>query len=308
MHSTDPDSEEFVYEEFGLLHENVEEHSLAADPGDVRLDRVDVDTPAGHVSAIRWGEGDPQLVLLHGTAQNAHTWDTVMLALGAPAALALDLPGHGRSAWREDARYDPHSNAETIANALDQVLEGPVVLVGMSLGGLTANRLANLVPTLTARLVVVDITPGVTRDKAREVHDFIAGPQQFGSFGEILQRTVEFNPQRSVSSLRRGILHNAHRNPDGTWEWNYHRAQPDEAGFASREELWEDVSGVAAPYLLVRGSESPVTDHEDVAELRRRRPDAAVEVVPGAGHSIQGDRPVELADLLAAELDALGGS
>jgi pimeloyl-ACP methyl ester carboxylesterase len=40
----------------------------------------------------------------------------------------------------------------------------------------------------------------------------------------------------------------------------------------------------------------------DVAELRRRRPDAIVEVVEGAGHSVQGDRPLELAALIGTAL------
>jgi len=50
--------------------------------------------------------------------------------------------------------------------------------------------------------------------------------------------------------------------------------------------------------LLVRGSTSPVVDDDDVAELTRRNPDARVIVVEGAGHSIQGDKPIELADIL----------
>lgn len=301
MDATDPDSGEFHYDEFAYFGENRSEHGLAqGSPPEV--ERIHLETPEGSVSALRWGTGAPRLVLLHGTAQNAHTWDTVMLALGEPPALALDLPGHGRSEWRTDARYDPHTNATTLVEALGGVLDAPVLLVGMSLGGLTANRMAALAPELVARLVIVDITPGVTLDKAREIHRFIAGPQSFGSFGEILARTVEFNPTRSVESLRRGILHNAHRNPDGTWEWNYHRAEPDAEAFASLEELWSDVATTRAPYLLVRGGASPVTDEADVAELHRHRPDAVVEMVEGAGHSIQGDRPVELAALIGAEL------
>ncbi len=47
--------------------------------------------------------------------------------------------------------------------------------------------------------------------------------------------------------------------------------------------------------MLVRGSLSPVVDDDDVAEARRRQPDLDVHVVDGAGHSVQGDRPVELA-------------
>jgi pimeloyl-ACP methyl ester carboxylesterase len=52
------------------------------------------------------------------------------------------------------------------------------------------------------------------------------------------------------------------------------------------------------PLLLLRGALSPVVDDADVAEVERLRPDAEVIVVDDAGHSIQGDRPVELARLL----------
>jgi pimeloyl-ACP methyl ester carboxylesterase len=50
--------------------------------------------------------------------------------------------------------------------------------------------------------------------------------------------------------------------------------------------------------MLVRGGTSGVVGDEDVDELRRRRPDVRVEVVAGAGHSVQGDKPLELAALL----------
>lgn len=306
MDTSHPDSADFRYDEFSYFGENCSEFALGHS-GPPQVERVFMDTPNGSVSALRWGRGAVQLVLLHGTAQNAHTWDTVMLALGETPALAVDLPGHGRSQWRADARYDPHTNAETLIDALDCVLEAPVLLVGMSLGGLTANRMAAQAPELASRLVVIDITPGVTRDKAREIHQFVAGPQRFDTFGEILERTVEFNPTRSVESLRRGILHNAHRNPDGTWEWNYHRAEPDADAYVSREALWSDVAATRVPYLLVRGGASPVTDEADVVELQRHRPDVVVAMIEGSGHSIQGDRPIELAGLLGAELSRAMG-
>jgi pimeloyl-ACP methyl ester carboxylesterase len=300
----DPDSPEFTYDEFAWFHENCAEYGLAWE-GSATVRRVSASVRAGHdVSALRWGEGPPRAVLIHGAAQNAHTWDTVVLALRPLAALAVDLPGHGRSGWRDDGRYDPHANAESVIELMEAQVEGPVVLVGMSLGGLTATRVAAVRPDLVERLVVVDVTPGVDRDKAREVHDFIAGPQTFASFTEIFGRTVEFNPSRSASSLRRGILHNAHRLPDGSWEWNYHRRQVTGEGFPDLSLLWDDVSGTEMPYLLVRGADSPVTDDADVAELLRRRPDARVESVEGAGHSVQGDRPLELAEHLRHELGA----
>jgi pimeloyl-ACP methyl ester carboxylesterase len=53
------------------------------------------------------------------------------------------------------------------------------------------------------------------------------------------------------------------------------------------------------PLVLARGALSPVVDDNDVAELKRRQPDAEVVVFEGAGHSIQGDKPIELAALIA---------
>lgn len=320
----DPDDAEFDYDEFAWFAENCAEYDLPWDDT-AEVVREDVSIgDAGAVSMLRWGSDEPEVVFLHGGAQNAHTWDTVVLAMGQPSCLAVDLPGHGRSLWRDDGRYDPHSNAAAVLEALRSRINAPVVLVGMSLGGLTANRIAALAPELVRRLVVVDVTPGVTRDKAKEIHDFIAGPQAFGSFTEIFERTVKFNPTRSATSLRRGILHNAHRLDDGSWHWNYHRALPTnmegptsvdtadpgaegESSVFDRDLLWEDVDRTSMPYLLARGADSPVVDDADVAELLRRRPDARVELVASAGHSIQGDQPLVLAGMLEAELELATG-
>lgn len=167
----------------------------------------------------------------------------------------------------------------------------------MSLGGLSATAAA-AAPDLVRSLMVIDVTPGVNNDKAKDVIAFIAGPQTFPTFGEIFARTVEFNPTRTATSLRQGILHNAHRTEDGSWEWNYDRRPMDVERLRIGVNLWEDVSMTTCPYLLVRGATSPVVDDDDVVELLRLRPDATVVVVEGAGHSIQGDRPLELAELI----------
>ncbi len=69
------------------------------------------------------------------------------------------------------------------------------------------------------------------------------------------------------------------------------------------ESLWSVVDAVRAPLLLLRGARSSVVSDEDVAELLRRQGGAKVEMVPDAGHSIQGDEPVELACRLQRFLD-----
>ena len=301
-----PDDADFVYDEFAFFDENCDEYGLAR-PADLTVVRRGFALADGRVlSALRWGTAPSEIVFLHGGAQNAHTWDTVLLALDRPA-LAIDLPGHGHSDPRPDGWYDPPHNADAVIAALDDAadegsLAAPIVLVGMSLGGLTANAVAARRPDLVRSLVVVDVTPGVNADKAKAIHDFIAGPQTFPSFTEIFDRTVEFNPTRTAASLRRGILHNAHRIADGpdagAWEWNYDRRSLTEYEMPPMVDLWSEVSAVRAPYLLVRGGVSPVVDDDDVAELVRRQPDATVEVVAAAGHSVQGDDPLRLAALV----------
>jgi pimeloyl-ACP methyl ester carboxylesterase len=260
------------------------------------------------ISALRWGIGDALAVLVHGGGQNAHTWDTVALALGVPV-LAVDLPGHGHSSWRDDATYDVESMADDLAVAIRAFAPSARVVVGMSLGGLTSLALAERHPDLVRSLVLVDITPGVTPVKVKAVTDFINGPQAFASFDDLLQRTIEHNPTRSVSSLRRGILHNARQLDDGTWEWRYDRRKARE-GRADvpvvespdvsqpSPDRWAVIDRLACPITLVRGANSPVVDDDDVAELRRRRPDAVVHVVEQAGHSVQGDQPVQLTAIL----------
>jgi pimeloyl-ACP methyl ester carboxylesterase len=292
------------YDEFGLFHENAAEVGLAYD-GPPTVARVELEVAPGQtLSALRWGIGPPELVLLHGGGQNAHTWDTVALALDRPL-LAIDLPGHGHSAWRGDHAYFPAENATAIAVMIRTLAPDAAAVVGMSLGGLTALALASEAPDVVRKLVLVDVTPGVDRDKASDIIAFIAGPPSFPSFDEILERTIQFNPTRSESSLRRGILHNAAEQPDGTWKWRYERFEtPGDTDIPDFGDLWGYVDAVRVPLLLVRGADSPVVNDDDVAELVRRQPEARVVVVEGAGHSVQGDQPLELARLIEEHVGA----
>lgn len=303
------------YDEFGLFHENIAEFGL--DVGAVPpVSRVETPVPDGNggtrtVSALRWGSGEPACVLLHGGAQNAHTWDTVALALGRPL-LAVDLPGHGHSDWRSDGAYSPMNLADDVAVVVAAHAPQARVVVGMSLGGLTSMELAVRHPALVRSLVMVDITPGVNAAKTKAITDFVDGPQEFARFDDLLARTIEHNPTRSESSLRRGILHNAHQHADSSWQWRYDRGsharsqQTDQASAVPEETadalspLWDHFGSIGCPLTVVRGSLSPVVDDDDIAEAKRRQPDLAVHLVDGAGHSVQGDRPVELAAILAA--------
>jgi pimeloyl-ACP methyl ester carboxylesterase len=321
-----PVIERIHYDEFGLFHENAAEYGLAFDsPPVVRRAEVSVDGRRS-VSALVWGgvaAEEIEVVFVHGGSQNAHTWDTTIIALGR-SAVAVDLPGHGHSGWRDDGAYSPMNLADDIAVAIAALAPNARLVVGMSLGGLTSMELAVRHPHLVRSLVMVDITPGVNRAKTKAVVDFVNGPQSFPSFESLLARTMEHNPTRSESSLRRGILHNAKQLDDGSWQWRYDRSSharsdapepeapeaPDapeasaapDATVTALSPLWDDFERIACALVLVRGALSPVVDDDDVAEARRRQRSLVVEVVDGAGHSIQGDRPVELAALLRRAL------
>lgn len=287
------------YDEFGLFHENAEEYGLPFD-GPPTVRRVDVEVAPGRkVSSLLWGSESPELVLVHGGAQNAHTWDTVALALGRPL-LAVDLPGHGHSDGGPDGLISVASNGADLATVVAALAPEARGVVGMSLGGMSSIALSAAAPELVRALVLVDITPGVNAEKAAPIMAFVDGPESFPNFDEILARTVEHNPGRSESSLRRGILHNAVQREDGSWVWRYARFRTGDT--SARPEFgdwWAAISALAVPLMLVRGLAWSVVDDADVEELLRCQPGARVEGVEGAGHSIQGDRPLELAALLS---------
>ena len=289
-----------AYDEFGLFGENAAEYGIEWS-GPPRVRRESVPLASGlRLSALVWGEAEPELVLVHGGAQNAHTWDTVALALGRPL-VAVDLPGHGRSNHRPAHNYSPSSMAADVAAAVEALAPRAQAVLGMSLGGLTAVCLAADYPQLVRRLGVVDVTPGTDHKKAEPIIAFVDGPEHFDSFESILARTIEHNPTRSQSSLRRGVLHNAHELGDGRWTWNYDRMRDwktVEGAEPAFEDLWAKVGRIAAPTALWQGGAWSVVDDADVAEWMRYLPGTVHAVVEGAGHSIQGDKPLELVDLI----------
>ena len=289
------------YAEFGLFHENAAEYGIAySGPPEVRRVEVEV-SPGRKVSSLVWGSEPPELVLVHGGAQNAHTWDTVALALRTPL-VAVDLPGHGHSDGGPEGSVSIESNGRDLAVVVAELAPRAHGVVGMSLGGMSAIALAADTPELVRALALVDITPGVNAEKAAPVTNFVNGPASFDSFDDILARTIEHNPGRSESSLRRGILHNAVQRDDGSWVWRYARFRPADGAASGPPDFgrwWDAISGLRVPLLLVRGLAWSVVDDADVDELVRRQPAAEVVGVEGAGHSIQGDRPLELAEILA---------
>lgn len=290
-------------DEFAFLPENADEVGLPwISPPSVR--RVSTETGGQQVSSLLWGQESPKVVFLHGGGQNAHTWDTVILTLGRPA-LAIDLPGHGHSGWRPDHDYSPQTMAPATVQAIREWAPEPDLVVGMSLGGLTTIRLTAVAPDLAPRAVIVDVTPSAQQRRLamtlaqRGTTTLVEGPGSFATFEEMVELTAAAAPHRLVSNIRRGVRHNTRRRKDGRWEWRYDPRR-DQSDYSS---LWDDVSTAVTPMTLVRGGSSAFVTDGDAAEFTRRNPSARVHVVPGAGHSVQSDAPLTLAEIIRSELD-----
>ncbi|WOF22155.1 alpha/beta hydrolase [Microbacterium betulae] len=290
------------FDEFSFLHEQAAAQRRPAPSAR----RVAIDLADGRaLSALAYGEARPRVVLLHGAGLNAHTWDSTVIALGIPA-LAVDLAGHGDSSWREDAVYAPRGLAEDVAAGIEAWADAPVVLVGQSLGGLTAAALAAARPDLVSRVVVVDITPAVTA---------LGGPEELRRFYEetvfdtreqIVERAVAFGLGGSLDQARRGVLLNTRVREDGRAEWKHHYARllspagADEAPKAlafSPADGWADLAGTEAPLTLVRGTSGYLSD-ADAAEFADRLPSANV-VAIDAPHNVQEVAFDDLAALIA---------
>lgn len=290
--------------EFSLLHENAEQAGVSGPLPDA--ERVESGTGESKISALRWGSAPPRIVFVHGGGQNAHTWDTIIVGIGEPA-LAVDLPGHGHSAWREDGDYSPQHNADTLLPILREHAASADLVVGMSLGGLTAIRLGAVAPELVKELVLIDVTPSALQrhsEMTKEQQGTVAlmhGEREFPSFQAMLDLTVAAAPHREVKALRRGVFHNSRKLENGQWTWRYDaiRTFPDFAG------LWDDVDALSAPVTLVRGGTSGFVSDDDAAELAHRAKHfRSAHVVENSGHSVQSDQPRALIDILRGVLAA----
>lgn len=279
--------------------------------------RLDLPLPDGRrLSALRYGEDAPAVTLLHGAGLNAHTWDATVLQLGLPV-LAVDLAGHGDSSWRDDLDYSPRTLAPDVIAALEAWTARPQLLVGQSLGGLTGAAVAAARPDLVAELIVVDITPGIDTTAGPAVlREFYAGPTDFASRDELVDRAMSLGFGGERAETERGVFLNTRVRPDGRVEWKHHFAhlaaqtlgapESDTAPVPATlgETGWDDLAGVTAPVTLLRATRGFVAE-ADADEFRRRAPRARVRAVD-ATHNVQETAPAELAALVRDVLAVRG--
>ena len=258
---------------------------------------------------LDWGtRGRPPMLFLHGGGLNAHTWDLVCASLKLERhCMALDQRGHGESEWSPEMDYTTESQVGDLEAFVDAMGLERFVLVGMSLGGANAMAWAGRHSQRIAGLVVVDVGPETRAAGARKIAAFTSETTPLASVDEFIERALAFNPRRDRELLRRSLLHNLRRMPDGRWMWKYdqrHRGKVDPDAQARRRDLlWSAVDTIECPTLVVRGAESDVFHDEDAERLAGRLRQGRWVRVERAGHTVQGDNPAGLLVPLRAFLN-----
>jgi len=253
------------------------------------------------IACDAWGDpADPPVILMHGGGQTRHAWGGTAEALASAGmyALAIDLRGHGDSAWSADADYGP----ETYVNDLRDIvltLDDPPALVGASLGGITSLlSQGELYPNTASAIVLVDITPRVERQGIDRIVDFMTShPDGFESLDEAAEVVAQFVPHRPRPVDNTGLEKNLRLGDDGRWRWHWDpqflfRAsqRSEEAALLWPERLERAAQALRIPTLLVRGRMSDVVTEEGARAFLDVVPHAEFVDVADAAHMVAGDR------------------
>ena len=236
----------------------------------------------------RGRRGAPPLLLLHGAAQTAHSFDEVAPDLARDHhVIALDQRGHGDTEWAPRYRRDDFTG--DIRNLLDHLGWEAATLIAMSLGGLNSLAFAAQWPSRVRGLVVVDVTPTVAQPGREAIGKQLA-IRDFASFEEAVAQAHAFNPRRTLENIRERLSYAMREFPDGRWGYKF---DPGIAAGAEGdlERLWTQVARLRCPTLLVRGAESPILAAPAAERFTRTVPGSRVAEVAGAGHSVMGDNP-----------------
>jgi len=238
-----------------------------------------------------WGEpGAPEILLLHGGNQSAHSWDLVSLHLSDRYhVFALDQRGHGDSEWSRDQDYSIEAKAaDALAFVDDQGIDSPVI-IGHSMGGRVTMNVALARPELARGIVLVDVGPELSPAGVEVIHNFVTHNVEFDDLEEFLDNVVKYDRFRSRDHIARTVKYNMLRRADGKYISKVdHRRVPTSAS----ELTLDDVTSISAPVLLVRGGESEILAPDAAQRFVDALPNAQLATVPATGHNVHsGNTP-----------------
>lgn len=266
--------------------------------------RIDV-TGADGVSLAAWEYGDPPksgeaegspggVLLLHGLMGRASHWaGTARWLAERHRAVALDQRGHGRSDKPLEGPYNREAYVDDAEAALEQLGLAPAVLVGHSMGALTAWQLAARRPDLVRGLVICDMrASALGAASQREWEDWFASwPVPFATLADVRKWFGEDDPRVERPNPSRGDFF-AEVMTEGSDGW---RPVFDPAHMLMSRETWvhdahwEELVQVQCPALVVRGLDGEL-GRAEAQEMVRVLPRGAYAEVPDAGHLVHYDQ------------------
>ncbi len=240
------------------------------------------------------GEG-PVIVLIHGYPFNRSMWTEQVAALKSHyRVLAVDLRGHGETAVTpgtsamEDMAYD-------IANLLDHLEVSRAVIVGLSMGGYVALAFTRLFTLRVRGLVLVDTRAQADTEEGRQTRmaqvEKISREGMQGIADAMLPKllTAETVAKRPdiVTRVRHMMVHTP---PDG--------AAAALRGMAQRRDQRPFLPNILAPTLIIVGREDAITPAADSEYMHQEISGSRLEIIDGAGHVSNIERPTQFNDAL----------
>jgi esterase len=148
--------------------------------------------------------------------------------------------------------------------------------------------------------VVVDVGPELSLDGTKKIGDFLRNSPEAESLDSFIEKALEFNPRRNPILLRRSLLHNLRKLPNGkwTWKWDPSRMRGDSSQMqdhiARMRRLWTDVDKIDCPTLIMRGAKSDVFSDDNAEKFANSLSNGRWMRIEDAGHTVQGDNPRDM--------------
>lgn len=241
------------------------------------------------------------VILAHGGGQTRRAWKAVtkLLASHGFKTIAVDLRGHGDSAWASDGAYDISDFAADLV-AIAAATGRKPALIGASLGGL-AGIIAEgeCAPGTFGSLTLVDVTPQMEPGGVARVVGFMAAHARegFASAEEAARIISEYLPHRPRRKASTGLAHYLRRKDDGRFYWHWDPAfiagimrRRGDSSDHGRTELSAAASLLKLPVHMIRGGSSDLVSPEAVAHFQSLVPHAAYSDIANATHMVVGDQ------------------
>jgi pimeloyl-ACP methyl ester carboxylesterase len=249
------------------------------------------------------------IVLCHGGSAHCHWWDDVAPQLTEYGrVLALDFRGHGRSEWA--SAYGLVAYLDDLTKFIRDHVRKRVVLVGHSMGGEIAMRVAVESPQLLDGLVIVDASPAGLPLKTRLIWRWKRRKQsgvrpEFSTREALIARFRLSPPGHNLTqaALAELALKGAEQLPSGNWAF---RLDPNTRKLSPGWRLPRcRIHDIRLPMMILRGEHSRLVSEWEARRMQRRIAGSKLATIPSAYHHVSLDNPDATAAAIAEFIASL---